>query len=181
MRESALATLGGSPAYLPPFLNRDIDRSTMEKIDVWSAGVTLYTILVGRYPFDQSNLSSMMDSIESGQFVIPDSVDHDAADLIYQLLAIDASDRISVYAARNHVWLKKKIEAVEDNVPIKQTDADFYDGYSVSDEEESQRTVDTNETQASAEESDREVEPQQESDDTDSQKLHRRRRSCTIL
>jgi serine/threonine protein kinase len=47
---------GGNLQYIPPELITDPEYHS-ESIDVWTLGVTLYRLLVGKYPFDDESLS----------------------------------------------------------------------------------------------------------------------------
>lgn len=47
------------------------------KVDVWAAGVTLWNMLTGTYPFEGDSIYSLYAAIGSGKYVIP--VSHPAA------------------------------------------------------------------------------------------------------
>lgn len=73
--------------------------------DMWSAGVILYTILVGHYPFFDVNPSSIFGRIRSGVYHIPYHVSHAARSLISSLLSFDPVQRPSAEAVSAHPWL----------------------------------------------------------------------------
>jgi calcium/calmodulin-dependent protein kinase I len=43
-----------------------------EKIDIWSAGTVLYTILSGQCPFEDENVSRLINKITQGEYSMRD-------------------------------------------------------------------------------------------------------------
>ncbi|XP_074353244.1 serine/threonine-protein kinase SAPK6-like isoform X2 [Apium graveolens] len=90
--------------------------------DVWSCGVTLYTMLVGEFPFtdqeDPANWSQIMQRILCVQYKIPDSVDisQDCRHLLSRIFVSPASRRITIEEIKNHPWFLK-------NLPWKESEA----------------------------------------------------------
>lgn len=60
---SHLKTCCGSPAYAAPELISGLSYSG-PAVDVWSAGVLLYALLVGQLPFDDENLTTLYKKIQ---------------------------------------------------------------------------------------------------------------------
>lgn len=58
--------LRGSKHYTAPevILKNDIHRSKMKQIDYWELGITLYILLMKRYPFDANTIEGIHDKIE---------------------------------------------------------------------------------------------------------------------
>ena len=121
-----LKTICGSPAYSAPEIVAG-KRYDGCAVDVWSCGVILYCMCVGRLPFDGANQPELFSKISagalsstapppqsqpqqafnntSGAYTIPDSLSHDCADLIRQFLVVDPSRRITISQAWHHPWL----------------------------------------------------------------------------
>jgi serine/threonine protein kinase len=59
---------------------------TGAEVDTWSCGVILFAMLTGYLPFDDDNHSVIVKRICTANFIIPDSVSQDAADLIRKML-----------------------------------------------------------------------------------------------
>lgn len=109
---SSLTTACGSPDYAAPEIleHRAYDGT---KIDAWSSGVILYTMLYGQLPFEGSNQNQMFQKVLAGDFSFKDDVacvSKDAKDLICKLLNPDPCQRYSMADAMEHPWLSEGIE-----------------------------------------------------------------------
>ncbi|CAO2624117.1 Serine/threonine-protein kinase STK11 [Lemmus lemmus] len=60
----------GSPAFQPPEIANGLDTSSGFKVDIWSAGVTLYNITMGLYPFEGDSFFKLFENIGRGDFTI---------------------------------------------------------------------------------------------------------------
>jgi serine/threonine-protein kinase 11 len=72
------------------------------KQDVWAAGVTLWNMTTGTYPFSGETMFALYFEISKAEYVIPDTVDDVLADLFDCLLKRDPAERYSVYEAQHH-------------------------------------------------------------------------------
>lgn len=103
---SFLSTCCGSPAYAAPELLRGMTYSG-PAVDVWSAGVLLYSLLVGQLPFDDDNINNLYKKIQNGRFFMPQWLSSDVRGLISSMLKTNPSERISVKQVLEHKWLKR--------------------------------------------------------------------------
>jgi tribbles-like protein len=75
--------------------------------DMWSLGVMLYTMLVGRYPFADSDACALFSRIRRGKYPNPDVVLSPLAlCLIRSLLDINPNDRLTAEEALKHPWFR---------------------------------------------------------------------------
>lgn len=74
--------------------------------DMWSLGVMLYTMLVGRYPFADPDACTLFARIRRGRYPLPSEVSLSAPArcLIRSLLAVNPSDRLTAEEALWHPW-----------------------------------------------------------------------------
>ena len=102
----------GCPAYVSPeILNTDPCYSG-KGADVWSLGVILYTILIGRYPFHDKEPSSLFGKIRRGKFTIPDSVSSQAKCLLRSIMRVDPTERLTAEEILHHPWFRHSTQAV---------------------------------------------------------------------
>ncbi|CEP11537.1 hypothetical protein [Parasitella parasitica] len=101
-----LQTSCGSPHYASPEIVRGIPYYG-PAADVWSAGVILYVLLTGKLPFDDNHVGKLLAKIKTGRFrPMPEWVSESAKDLIYRMLIVDPSKRISFNDVLLHPWMQ---------------------------------------------------------------------------
>eukprot|EP00092_Neocalanus_flemingeri_P056087 GFUD01066417.1.p1 GENE.GFUD01066417.1~~GFUD01066417.1.p1 ORF type:complete len:583 (+),score=177.10 GFUD01066417.1:138-1886(+) len=87
-------TLCGTPNYIAPeVLNK---KGHSYEVDVWSLGCILYTLLVGKPPFETQTLKDTYTRIKKNEYHIPSRVGPLARNLIQRLLQHDPEKRPSV-------------------------------------------------------------------------------------
>ncbi|XP_015273629.1 PREDICTED: tribbles homolog 1-like [Gekko japonicus] len=109
--DDALSDKHGCPAYVSPEILNTTGTYSGKSADVWSLGVMLYTLLVGRYPFHDSDPSALFSKIRRGQFCIPDHVSPKARCLIRSLLRRDPSERLAAPEILLHPWFDAVLES----------------------------------------------------------------------
>ena len=96
----------GCPAYVSPEILSTVTESYSGKAaDVWSLGVMLYTMIIGRYPFHDTEPSALFGKIRRGQYSLPDILSSGAKCLIRNMLRRDPSQRLSAEDCLLHPWL----------------------------------------------------------------------------
>ncbi|XP_040393611.1 serine/threonine-protein kinase STK11 isoform X2 [Cygnus olor] len=111
-------TSQGSPAFQPPEIANGLDTFSGFKVDIWSAGVTLYNITTGLYPFEGDNIYKLFENIGKGDFTIPEDCGPPLSDLLRGMLEYDPAKRFSIQQIRQHNWFRKKHAQAETLVPI---------------------------------------------------------------
>ncbi|XP_011310143.1 tribbles homolog 2 [Fopius arisanus] len=99
----------GCPAYVAPEVLRSGRAYSGKAADIWSLGVLLYTMLVGRYPFNDAEHASLFAKISRGQFAMPDGLSARAKCLIRSLLRREPSERPESEDIRRHPWIAKPL------------------------------------------------------------------------
>lgn len=73
--------------------------------DTWAVGVTLYCMVLGRYPFLGDTLQDTYDKIVNNTLYIPDGMNPLLKDLIEGLLCKDPERRMTLEAVSVHAWV----------------------------------------------------------------------------
>lgn len=84
-------TLCGTPNYIAPEVLGKKGHSY--EVDIWSLGCILYTLLVGRPPFETESLKDTYQRIKRNEYRIPSHISSNARALITRLLRADPSHR----------------------------------------------------------------------------------------
>ena len=95
----------GCPAYISPEMLQPGSYSG-SAVDMWSLGVTLYSLLVGYYPFYGQSPQELFARIRCGSYYIPEHVSFLARSLIGSLLSYQPQRRPSAWQILEHPWFK---------------------------------------------------------------------------
>ncbi|POR38423.1 Carbon catabolite-derepressing protein kinase [Tolypocladium paradoxum] len=98
-----LKTSCGSPNYAAPEVIGGKLYAGPE-VDVWSCGVILYVLLVGRLPFDDEHIPSLFAKIARGTYSIPPWMPSGAASLIKKMLVVNPVQRATIDEIRQDPW-----------------------------------------------------------------------------
>lgn len=77
-----------------------------EKIDIWSAGVAIYCLLVGHPPFydPDGDVNALLQRITECSYSIPDFVSEKARDFIKCMIRASSEERIPIHQMLHHPW-----------------------------------------------------------------------------
>lgn len=102
----------GTPAYIAPEILLDKGYEGFA-IDVWSAGVVLYTMLHGIHPFKANNMTELQKMIIRAEYTVIDLISDGARDLLKQLLEKDPLKRITIAGILAHPWMRDAKDTVD--------------------------------------------------------------------
>lgn len=93
--EERKKTICGTPNYIAPEVLFNSEGGHSFEVDIWSLGVILYTLLVGKPPFQKNDVKEIYKSIKTNSYEFPPdcSVSEEAKDLIRSLLETDPEKR----------------------------------------------------------------------------------------
>ncbi|XP_028797613.1 calcium-dependent protein kinase 17-like [Neltuma alba] len=104
--------VAGSACYVAPEV---LKREYGPEIDIWSAGVILYTLLCGVHPFWPAHANGIFDDIERGEYDLSrdpwPTISPSAKDLLTKMLNSDPNHRLTADQVLNHPWIKEDGEA----------------------------------------------------------------------
>nr|XP_019952050.1 PREDICTED: tribbles homolog 2-like [Paralichthys olivaceus]XP_019952051.1 PREDICTED: tribbles homolog 2-like [Paralichthys olivaceus] len=96
----------GCPAYVSPeLLTNGRGSYSGRAADIWSLGVSLYTMLIGRYPFQDTQPAALFTKIRRGTFSLPDWLSPRAKCLIGCMLRKTPEERLEASELLMHPWL----------------------------------------------------------------------------
>lgn len=101
-------TLCGTPNYIAPEVL--FKKGHSFEVDVWSLGCIVYTLVVGKPPFETNDLKDTYKKIKQNEYKIPSYVGSEVSAFITKLLQSDPSKRPSMreiledpYMTRNYI------------------------------------------------------------------------------
>ncbi|KAL8746760.1 MAG: hypothetical protein Q9190_001278 [Brigantiaea leucoxantha] len=104
-----LKTSCGSPNYAAPEVISGKLYAGPE-VDVWSCGVILYVLLVGRLPFDDEFIPALFKKISAGSYNTPHYLSSGARHIIHKMLKVNPVQRITVQEIRQDPWFNEDLE-----------------------------------------------------------------------
>ncbi|XVE86118.1 hypothetical protein DITRI_Ditri18aG0010700 [Diplodiscus trichospermus] len=101
----------GTPAFTPP----ECCLNTVyhgKAADIWAAGVTLYYMVVGCYPFLADSVLETYSKIVNCPLLLPEELHAGLKDLLQGLLCKDPTRRITLDGVAEHPWVVKEGDIV---------------------------------------------------------------------
>uniref|UniRef100_A0A182S8J7 Protein kinase domain-containing protein n=1 Tax=Anopheles maculatus TaxID=74869 RepID=A0A182S8J7_9DIPT len=110
-KNSVMRTICGTPLYVAPEVLQTGGRgSYTRKVDIWSMGVVLFTMLSGTLPFSDDYGSPAVEQIKRASFkmrhTVWSRVSPQAKKLIYEILSVDPNARPSIDELLRSSWLR---------------------------------------------------------------------------
>lgn len=106
-REEKHMTMCGTPNYISPEIATRSSHGL--ETDLWGLGCLLYTLLVGRPPFDTDAIKSTLTKVVMSDFSLPNYLSNKAKDLINCLLRKNPRERINLQGVLIHSFMQEKV------------------------------------------------------------------------
>ncbi|OCF59904.1 PLK/PLK1 protein kinase [Kwoniella mangroviensis CBS 10435] len=99
-------TICGTPNYIAPEVLFDQDNGHSFEVDVWSIGVIMYTLLIGKPPFQTKDVKTIYKRIRENRYEFPadKEISHSAQDLISSILNPKPDERPPLDKILSHKW-----------------------------------------------------------------------------
>ena len=108
-----------SYVYVSPDI---LKKNYNEKTDMWSLGIIIYEILIGKNPYSSKDKRGTLKEIFKGNLDFENphfkNLSFNAQDFIKKLLAINPEDRLSAKEALSHPWLSQATKEAYYNYEI---------------------------------------------------------------
>lgn len=102
-------TICGTPNYIAPEVLEGKQGHSYE-VDIWSLGVILYTLIIGKPPFETNDVKTTYRRIRMNNYNFPDTVNisDNAKDLVMKILNNDPSRRPTIDEILTHPWINNE-------------------------------------------------------------------------
>jgi polo-like kinase 1 len=114
-------TICGTPNYIAPevIVGDKEKRGHSFEVDIWSMGVILYTLLVGRPPYESKDVKSTYQRILANQYSFPTHIyiSHHSRDLISCLLQSCPRQRPSLEQIASHPFFTHETSKIPQSLP----------------------------------------------------------------
>ena len=103
-------TICGTPNYIAPeILDGRFGHSY--EVDIWSFGVLMYTMLIGRPPFETNDVKTTYRRIRMNAYSFPEhiTISSESRDLIEKILVVDPSSRPNLGDIEKHPFFSKNL------------------------------------------------------------------------
>ncbi|EDO17424.1 hypothetical protein Kpol_1037p20 [Vanderwaltozyma polyspora DSM 70294] len=101
-------TVCGTPNYIAPEVLMGKHSGHSYEVDIWSIGVMLYALLIGKPPFQSKDVNTIYERIKCCDFSFPKEkhISNEAKVLIQDLLSLDPLERPSISEIMDYVWFR---------------------------------------------------------------------------
>jgi len=103
-KDKTLNVFCGTPSYMAPEL---VTKKNYygHLIDIWAAGILLYVILAGYFPFKEVSEKDLFRRIARGQYEFPSHMSEDARSLIKKMLRLNPLERPNAEEILQDKWI----------------------------------------------------------------------------
>jgi len=117
----------GSPAFQPPEVTSGQTPFSGPAMDIWAAGVVLYEMILGKYPFHGvgNNVKQLLENISQCKCFFPPEMEASLSSMLHGLLEPDPIKRFNMAQIREHPWMQKRLKLEEEFVPLSRPPTAF--------------------------------------------------------
>jgi polo-like kinase 1 len=102
-------TVCGTPNYIAPEILEGKSVGHSYEVDFWAIGVIIYTLIIGRPPYETEDVKETYKRIQDNSYSFPNHIyiSDEARDLIEKILVMNPADRLNLEGMRNHPFMSK--------------------------------------------------------------------------
>lgn len=102
-------TVCGTPNYIAPEILEGKSVGHSYEVDFWAIGVIIYTLIIGRPPYETEDVKETYKRIQENNYNFPNHIyiSDEAKDLIEKILVMNPADRLNLEGMRNHPFMNK--------------------------------------------------------------------------
>jgi polo-like kinase 1 len=102
-------TICGTPNYIAPEILEGKSTGHSYEVDFWAIGVIVYTLLIGRPPFETEDVKETYKRIHNNIYSFPNHIfiSEEGKDFIKKILITNPADRLNLDGMRNHAFMNK--------------------------------------------------------------------------
>lgn len=123
--DNLLTTSCGSPPYVSPEMV--LHQPHNFKTDIWSAGIVLYTMVTGKFPFNGHNIGALFNKILLTEPEYPEYLSDDLVDLMKNLFKKDQNERFTTEQIFSHPWINEETDYVRMTESIRKSTLPLYE------------------------------------------------------
>ncbi|KAL7418965.1 Serine/threonine-protein kinase [Cryptotrichosporon argae] len=112
--DAHLRTFCGSLYFAAPELLNAMPYTGPE-VDLWSFGIVLYVLTVGKVPFDDQSMPALHAKIKRGFVEYPSFLSVDAKNLLQRMLTVNPAERATLDEIIHHPWMNKGFDGPVDS------------------------------------------------------------------
>jgi polo-like kinase 1 len=100
-------TVCGTPNYIAPEILENKHSGHSYEVDYWAIGVIVYTLLIGKPPFETEDVKETYKKITADKYEFPSNVfiSEEAKDFIKEILVINPNDRLTPDQMLKHSFM----------------------------------------------------------------------------
>ena len=100
-------TICGTPNYIAPEILEGKSVGHSYEVDFWAIGVIIYTLIIGRPPFETEDVKETYKRIQDNNYNFPNHIyiSAEGRDIVEKILIMNPVDRLNLEGMRNHPFM----------------------------------------------------------------------------
>lgn len=102
-------TICGTPNYIAPEILEGKSGGHSYEVDFWAIGVIIYTLIIGRPPFETDDVKETYKRIQEINYAFPNHIyiSEEGRDIIEKVLVMNPLERLNLDGMRSHPFMTK--------------------------------------------------------------------------